>query len=342
MKIFPSLILFAVLSSLAACSKPSTSTEKPLPKIRVLMDWFPEAEHGGYYTASIKGYWKELGIDVEVVSTGPAGGPNSGGSVEKRVSLDSHALGVSRGDEVFLSVERGLPIIAVNAHMQHDEQSLIVHDESPVKGFADLEGHKVGVPPGALFYTCLAKKYHLKNVKMEPFTGTVAPFLVDKELIIGGYPTYEPYVANKGGQKVRVLPIYLSGFDPYRLIVANRKMFDEHPEWIRAFSIGAYRGWKEYFRDPAPAHELMKKLNPEMDDAFLAYAYKVIRNDHYIAGDPAQGEFMGRMTPEKWTELQTLMLDYGLIQKKLPLDQVVSFDFTPEKVGIDPALPPVP
>ena len=30
-------------------------------------DWYPQPEHGGFYDAVVKGYYKDEGLDVEII-----------------------------------------------------------------------------------------------------------------------------------------------------------------------------------------------------------------------------------------------------------------------------------
>ena len=53
-----------------SCSKEGKSLNG-LTKVTLQLNWFPEAEHGGYYEALEKGYYKELGLDVEIISGSP-------------------------------------------------------------------------------------------------------------------------------------------------------------------------------------------------------------------------------------------------------------------------------
>jgi NitT/TauT family transport system substrate-binding protein len=55
----------------AAASAPGPAAAAPLPKVRFKTDWFPQAEHGGFYQALAKGFYREAGIDVEIVPGGP-------------------------------------------------------------------------------------------------------------------------------------------------------------------------------------------------------------------------------------------------------------------------------
>ena len=38
-----------------------TPARRPLPKVRFKTDWYPQAEHGGFYQALAKGYYRDAG-----------------------------------------------------------------------------------------------------------------------------------------------------------------------------------------------------------------------------------------------------------------------------------------
>jgi NitT/TauT family transport system substrate-binding protein len=145
----------------------------------------------------------------------------------------------------------------------------------------------------------------------------------------------------KEGVKPRVIQISDSGFDPYRCIAANEALVRDHPELVRAFAIGAYRGWLEYCRNPLPVHEAIHKVSPSMEVEGMKFSYREMRRLGFIDGQASRGESMGQVQSERWEELQKQMLQYGLLSKPQDLTKAYTADFTPEKVGLDPALPPV-
>ncbi len=327
----------------AGCSRqasgPATSaagdgTEKPLHKLTFIHDWYPEAEHGGYFAAKMKGFWLELGLDVTMV----AGGPNS--EIEKRVALDENSLGIVRGDAVFIAVGRGLPVIAVNSYFQHDPQGIMVREDSPVKTFSDLEDRDVAMQIGNTWFAYLQKRYGLKSTRTRAVTGSVANFVADPDWITQAYPTCEPYYAAKAGVKARMLQISDSGFDPYRVIIANKKLVAKHPEIVTAFSIGAYKGWIEYCREPQTVHEHILSISPTMESEGFKFSHRKMRELRLIEGDPAKGETLGDVNPRRWEELHQLMLDNQLIKSPIDVASVYTDAFAPSKVGVDPKLPP--
>lgn len=304
------------------------------PALNFIHDWIPEPEHGGYYAADRLGLWKAEGLKVNVL----VGGPNS--EIEKRVALDPFGLGIVRGDAVFVAVERGLPVIAVNAYFQHDPQGIMVREDSPVRTFADLENRDVAMQIGATWLQYLQKKYALSRIRVRPVTGNVANFVKDPEWITQAYPTSEPYYALKEGVRSRVLQISESGFDPYRVIIANRRLVEKHPELVARFSRGAYRGWQEYCRNPQPIHDFLRSISPTMEDGGMRFSYVMLRRLRLVEGDPARTEAMGSVDLERWRSLGAILKDLGVIRVEPPLEQVVSTAFTPGMLGLDPVLPP--
>ena len=72
------LVAFLILSGCETEEQPITRNTindsiTPLTKVSLQLNWFPEAEHGGYYAALIHGAYQEEGLDVEIIG----GGPNS-------------------------------------------------------------------------------------------------------------------------------------------------------------------------------------------------------------------------------------------------------------------------
>lgn len=332
--LFLSICLLWVGCSPKESGSPSASTTSSEPVLNFIHDWIPEPEHGGYYAADRLGLWKAEGVAVRVL----VGGPNS--EIEKRVALDPFGLGIVRGDAVFVSVERGLPVVAVNAYFQHDPQGIMVRDDSPVRTFADLENRDIAMQIGATWLLYLQKKYALSQVRVRPVTGNVANFVKDPDWITQAYPTSEPYYALKEGVKSRVLQISESGFDPYRVIIANRQLVEKHPELVARFSRGAYRGWQEYYRSPQPIHDYLRSISPTMEDGGMRFSYVAMRRLRLSEGDPSRTETMGAVDLERWRSLGVILKDLGVIQSVPPLEAVVSTAFTPKALGLDPTLPP--
>src|SRR5450631_4300205 len=149
----PTCIL-VILASLAApgCHHSSSAT---LTKVTLQADWYPQPEHGGFYTALVKGYYKDAGLDVTI----HPGGPYI--VAEEQVSAGAAQFGMSSSDRVLESIANGQPLVAVAATMQRDPQGIMVRKDSPIRSFADLNGHAVAVKPGSAWFAYIEKRFQL-------------------------------------------------------------------------------------------------------------------------------------------------------------------------------------
>ena len=67
MKPHPVILLTAIaaLSILTACRQPEKDTG--LTQVKLQADWYPQPEHGGFYNAIVKGYYRQEGLDVQIL-----------------------------------------------------------------------------------------------------------------------------------------------------------------------------------------------------------------------------------------------------------------------------------
>ena len=270
------ILLIAALCSLTACNRHAQPTG--LVPITLQTDWYPQPEHGGFYDALLKGYYKEEGLDVHIAP----GGPYISG--EQQVSGGAAQVAMGSSDQVLVAVSRGLPVIAVAATMQQDPQAIMLHEDSPVHNFTDLNGHSVAVKPGSIWFQYLVKRYNLTNVREVPATYSVANFLQDPNYIQQCFVTSEPYFARKSGAQVRTLLISDSGYQPYRVVFASTSFLHDHPDLVAKFVRASLRGWRDYLADPTVANDEISKLNPAMSKDQMQFSTQTLKDDHFITG----------------------------------------------------------
>ncbi|MBC7366589.1 MAG: ABC transporter substrate-binding protein [Undibacterium sp.] len=323
--------LFAAHALLASCGKapaPATTAGAaapgaPLPKVRFQTDWYPQAEHGGHYQAVARGFYREAGIDVEILP----GGPNSAGPQKILSGLAEIAMG--RSDEIIVNASDGLPFIIVGALMQHDPQALLLHDENPVKSFADLNGRSVMAVPGSTWVTYLKARYKI-DFNLIPLNYGLAQFMGNKGFIQQCFVTNEPFFVAQNGAKPRTLLLDDSGFKPYRVYFCSQKYARENPAAVRAFVAASIRGWDDFIGgDSAPGKKLIAALNEQMTVAFMDYSIRAMTEAKLVGGDPAKGEETGLITRKRLQEQVDILVELKIIPAALPLAKYASFDFLP-------------
>lgn len=322
--------LFLILIVLGGCSKPApvlvADEPAPMPRVRFKTDWYPQGEHGGFYQALAKGYYKEAGIDVEIVPGGP------GVLVTQLVLSGQVDLAMARSDDLIVNAGQGLPFVIVGVYMEHDPQALLLHDEDPAKGFADLDHRTIMATPGVYWLEYLKLRYHL-DLRQIPLNYGIAQFMADKTFIQQCFLTNEPYYVMKNGGHPRTLQLSDSGYDPYRVIFTTQAYAAKHPEAIRAFLAASIRGWDDFMDgDPSPAKALIIQKNENMTDDFIQFSMKSMRDNAIVSGRSQAGERTGLMTHKRMEQQVETLAELKLIPRLIPVEKFARFDLLPPEL----------
>jgi NitT/TauT family transport system substrate-binding protein len=317
----------ALAGLMVACSKPAPSgppaEASSQPRIRFKTDWYPQAEHGGFYQALAKGYYKEAGIDVEIVQGGP------GILVPQLMAAGQIDIAMARSDDIIVYANQGLPFVIVGVYMEHDPQAILVHEEDSVRTFSDLNNRTIMAVPGVHWIDYLKLRYHI-DFKQIPSNFGVAQFMADRTFIQQCFVTNEPYFVRKNGGHPRTLLLSESGYDPYRILFTTRDFLRDHTEAVRGFIAASLRGWDDFMNgDPSPAKALISKHNANMSDEFMDYSIKAMRDEHIIFGKSELGERLGLMTRARMQEQVDALARLKIVSQGVPLDKIVRFDLIP-------------
>ena len=329
--------LFALLLAgilLGGCAKPaptpvaadSAATAPALIKLRLQTDWYPQAEHGGFYQALAKGYYKDVGLDVEILPGGP------GPLVTQKILAGIADISIGASDSIIYNVSSGLPFLIIGDYMQHDPQAILVHADSPITTFEQLDGQTIMAVPGSDWILYLKARYKM-DFKLIPSNFGIAQFMADKTFIQQCFITNEPYFTAQNGVKSRALLIADSGFEPYRILFTTQRFAREHPEALKKFVAASVRGWADFMTgDPTPGKKLILEKNDKMTAAFMDYSIAAMKASYLVTGRPGSGEQTGLMTAKRLGEQSQLLADLKIISAPVPLDKFVSFDFLPPEL----------
>lgn len=290
-------VLSCVLVLAAGCkSKPAAPAGGLIP-ITLQTDWYPQPEMGGFYQAQLQGLYKAEGLDVTIAPGGPVV------VAEQQVASGAAEFAMSSSDKIIAGVSRGLPLVAIAATMQQDPQGIMVHEESPIHTFADLDGHTVAIKPGSTWFQYLLSRFDLKNVREIPATYSVANFLQDPNYIQQAFVTSEPYFARKGGAQVRTLLVSSTGYQPYRVMFTSRAYLAAHPDIAEKFVRASLKGWQNYMQDPTLANAAISKANPAMSADWMRFSLDTLKEGHFIEGTGTPDSHLGHFTAERWATI---------------------------------------
>ncbi len=281
------------------------------PSIQVQLDWFPEPEHGAFYTAFCKGYFAEEGIDVTILD----GGPNA--EVVTKVATGQVQFGQYDSVNSFLAIQQGLPIVNIAAVFQHDPTVLLFQEANPIRDFSDLLGKKIKARPDWAFLVYLKAKYKI-DFQLVPQDFGLQELVADPALVQQGFFISEPYFAEQQGVRLKWLRLEDAGYDSCNTIIANRNFVERYPEATRALLRAYYRGYREYCEgDYQAAHAEMMRRNKNVGPDFLEWSRRQIIEGNLAKGDPAKGAAgdYAVVSPERIVRQIQQLEELGILEK---------------------------
>jgi NitT/TauT family transport system substrate-binding protein len=307
---------------------------QPLDEVRFGTNWVAEAEHGGFYQALADGTYKKYGLDVTIVP----GGPN----VNNRILLPVGKLDFYMSANTlqsFDAVANNIPIVTVAASFQKDPQVLIAHP-GIAKKLEDLRKLTLFVSPEGMvsYFQWLRADYSFDETKVRPYTFTPQPFLVDKNSAMQGYVTSEPYaIETQAGYKPKVFLLADEGFNAYSTLIETRRdLVEKKPELVQRFVDASAIGWYHYiYGDSRPGNELIKKQNPEMTDAALAYSIAKMKEYGIVDSGDSIKLGIGAMTDARMKSFFDKMVRAGVVKPGLDLKRAYTLQFVNKGVGVE-------
>jgi NitT/TauT family transport system substrate-binding protein len=280
------------------------STDGSTPTVTVILNWFPEAEHGGFYAAQVHGFYEEAGLNVVIKQGGP------GTKVVANVEVGRATFGVANADKILNGCAQGADVVALMAPIQDSPRCVLVHEESGIESLQQLSDLTLSISAGQPFAQYLKKKVPLTDVTFAPFNGGVKTFMRGSKFAQQAYSFSEPFTAGKLGAKPKALMVSEIGFNPYTsVLIAGRDTVEDSSELVQKFVDASVRGWEKYLSEPDETNKHIESLNPEMAQEILEFGVQALRPLCRSDETP-----MGNMTLQRWQELEAQLQEIDLIQ----------------------------
>ena len=325
-----SSILFLCLALLiSACAGATTeapqptATAQPLQHIRLPMGYIPNVQFAPLYVAAEKGYFRDVGLDVEFDYSFETDGVNLVGANNLPFSLAS-------GEQVLLARAQGVPVVYVLAWWQDYPVAVAAKTSENIRTPADLAGKKIGLP--GLFgasYIGLRALLDSAGLKESDVTldsigfNQVEALLAGQEQAVVIYDNNEPVQLRAQGIDLDVVRVadYVSLAS--NGLITNETTIKENPDLVRRMSQAFLRGIADTLANPNEAYDISKKYVEGLDKADQAVQTEILKSSmaYWQADQP------GFSKPQAWENMQKTLLNMGLLTQPLELDKAYTNEF---------------
>jgi NitT/TauT family transport system substrate-binding protein len=306
-----------------------------LDKATFASNWRAQAEHGGFYQAVVDGTYARYGLDVTIQQGGP--------QINARLLLAAGRVDFAMGAntiQMFESVQQNVPIVTVASMFQIDPVIFMSHPGVGLDRFEDLPKATAFIANDmrASVWQWLKQAYGFRDEKVKPYGFNSAPFIADKMSIQQGLLSSEPFaIEQQAGFKPNVFLLPDFGYDGYSTTIETRnETIEKKPDLVQRFVDASIIGWYNYvYGDNAAANAVIKRDNPEMSDAQIAYSIAKMRERGVVDSGDSLTLGVGAMTDARMKSFFDKMAKAGVVPADLDYKKGYTLRFIGKKVGME-------
>lgn len=286
----------AMLAGAAACGQSNDSTKATtdgngLKKVTFMLSWAPDTNHIGVYVAKNKGYFKQVGLDVDIVAVAQAGAEqavNNGMADFALSNLTNAGMYTTKGAKIkqVMQVQQKPSAIWCSLASNKDIKSPKDFDG---KTFATFGSNESDAVIRRMIQTDGGKG---EFDKVTVGTSTFQTLSSGKADFGGFYATWEGVQASMYGPKLNCFtePDYgVPGNADTIGIITSNKTISSNPTLVRKFVQATKKGYEYAYSHPDDAAAILVKEAPDanLKLAFVKKSMKTIVNGQYW-GDPTK------------------------------------------------------
>jgi putative hydroxymethylpyrimidine transport system substrate-binding protein len=324
------VLVSIVLLFLASCGQKETqvtSHEGELEKVSLMLDWYPNAVHSFLFTAQKKGYFEELGIEVDIQMPAETNDPL------RLVAAGKVDIALSYQPQVLVARSENIPVKSFAAIVRHPLNHLMVPKESPIFSPKDLVGKTVGYPSIPLNEVMLETMLKSvgedkEKVEMVDVGWDLIPALATNktDAMLGGFINHEKLMLENEGHSMRTLnPVDYGVPDYYELVMvsSDEKLLAE-PELFEKFMTAIRDGQKYVNENPEEGLAILLEQEDQTSPLEKDIEAKSLEILLPLMEDGDQG--FGSQDLEAWSTVADWLKEYQVIQSSVkPEDAFVHF-----------------
>jgi putative hydroxymethylpyrimidine transport system substrate-binding protein len=244
-------------------------------RLTVLLDWFVNPDHGPLIVAREKGFFRDAGLEVELIAPADPNDP------PKLVAAGKADIAVSYQPQLHVQVAEGLPLSRIGTLVATPLNALVVLADGPVKRIADLKGRKIGYSVGgfedALLATILERHgLGRDDVTLINVNFSLSPSIISGQVdaVIGAFRNFELNQMDLVGKPGRAFYVEEEGVPAYDelILIANTASLARPA--LRRFVDAVERATQFMVNHPEEAWRLFAATDPKLDDELNRRAWR--------------------------------------------------------------------
>ncbi|WP_029147929.1 EAL domain-containing protein [Methylophilus sp. 5] len=278
--------------------------------IKLQLKWHHQFQFAGYYAAQQQGYYRDEGLDVEIIE----GSKNLPPLQQVLSGQADYSIGDS---EILVSRISGKPVVALAAVFQHSPYVLLSLNESGIYQPEDLIGKRIMMSgdQGGLQFKAMLLKQHLdiRQMTILPHSWRLQDLIEGKVDVISAYAMDEPVQLQQMGYSPAIISNQGYGVDFYGdILFTTERELSMHPARVEAFLRATKKGWVYAFNHKESMGEQIASM-PGVSKRGITKQTLMQEASLMVPYVLSEVVPWGHMNEDRWDAIAGTFADLGLI-----------------------------
>lgn len=288
-----------------------SENQQSLSKVTLAMDWTPNTNHTGIYVAQSKGWYKDRGIDLEIL-------PYSASVTATNLVANNKAdVGIGSMEDIVGENAKNRQVVSVGAIMQHNTSGFLTRSDAGIDSPKDLDGKVYGGFGSPLEPSVVRQviKQDGGQGNFENVTLNVAAMdaLKSKKIdFVWTYAGWEVIQAKRDGLQTKFFPItqYQIPDSPTLAFIATPQNIQKN-DVLKRFMSATAQGYEHARNNPRESAQMLIDAAPKetFPDRDLVFESQEFLSQNYAD----KGRKWGIQDIKQWTDYPKFMLDSGAV-----------------------------
>ncbi len=301
---------------------PLQSQAAKLEKVSLQLQWLDQFQFAGYYMAKEKGFYEEVGLDVELLPFNAALSP-----VDAVVSQKA-TYGIGRSS-LIIDKSKGKDIVLLASIFQSSPVVLLATKESNITTVKDFAGKRIMMTTDATSEVAMQAMAYRNGVSIDKMILQKHSFDVDdlinkKTDLMASYLSNEPFLLQKKKVEYTIFDPKDSGFDFYSdILFTTEDEVRDHGQRALDFRSASLKGWAYAFDhiDETVALILEKYNAQKKSREALTFEADTLKTLAYY-----DGANIGQIDRNKIEKIYDFYNVMGLLESKIDFNTFVLHD----------------
>ena len=276
--------------------------------------WTAQSQFAGYYVALEKGFYKNAGLDVEIIH------PSASYPVVNRIKDGDSDIVSLQLLHAMAEVDNGLELVNIMQTVQRSGLQIISRDCN-IRTFDDLRGKRVGIWKAAYGELAKMPDYDMElGIEWIPFIQNINLFIsgaIDATVAMSYNEALKIKAA--GFEDVSVIPFQGTAYDfPDDGIYVTKEFYDKNRAVADAFVEASRRGWEWARENVDEAVEIVLGYTRKENVATNHVMQKWMLENVLELQCPAGGDYPTfRLEQDDFERLVSAALKNGILKNKV-------------------------